>query len=434
MEVLVVGAGVGGLTLALCLARAGIACRVFEATHEFRPIGAGVNLLPHAVRELDGLGLLPALLEVGVETKELCFFNQHGQHIYFEPRGRYAGYEWPQISLHRGELHHLLLREVGLRIGRDRVHMGHRCVRVEQDESGVIAYFADGETNDALPPRRGTTAIGCDGIHSAIRRQLYPTEGPPLYSGVTMWRGTVRHQPFLSGASMILAGNMRTGKLVAYPIGNEVGADGLQWINWVAEVRTPARSDRSWTRPGQLSDIVDLYREWAFDWLDVPALLQGTDTILECPMVDQDPLERWSHGRLTLLGDAAHPMYPVGSNGAGQAIIDAGVLVASLARGGSAEEALTAYERERIGPTRDIVLLNRTSPPDAILDEVDTRTSGQPFDDICDVISREELAFISQRYKRTTGFSRAQVNAPPAPNRATSETAELQINKNGADA
>jgi 2-polyprenyl-6-methoxyphenol hydroxylase-like FAD-dependent oxidoreductase len=401
-EVLIVGAGIAGLALALELHDAGIGCRVYEAVPEIAAVGVGINLLPHASRILHRLGLGDELGKVGVLTEESVFFNRFGQLIYREPSGRHAGYEHPQYSIHRGDLHDVLLRAVRERLGEDSVLLGHRCVRVEQDENTATAYFRSGDDTE-LPAVRARMVIACDGIHSAIRKQLHPGEGKPRYSGINMWRGVTRGRPFLSGASMVRAGWIDQGKLVAYPIRNF--ADGTQLLNWVAEIRTPADEQRDWTRRGRLEDFIGAFDDWHFDWLDVPAMMRASETILEYPMVDQDPLERWSFGRVTLLGDAAHPMVPRGSNGAGQAILDARALSRHLTDSPDAVTALRAYEAERLPATTQVVLANRSTPPDLIIHEVWQRTGDRPFTSIEDVIKIEELAQISQRYKEVAGYS-----------------------------
>lgn len=404
-EVIILGAGIGGLTLALSLHQAGIPCRVYEAVPELKPLGVGINLLPHAVRELSELGLLPALDKVGVRTKEAVFFTEHGQLVFREPAGQHAGYDWPQFSIHRGDLQTVLYEETLARLGPDSVVCGHRCTGVTQDADGVTVHFAD------APAVRGAVAVGCDGIHSALRKQLYPNEGAPRYSGINMWRGTARWKPFLSGGSMVRAGWLSVGKMVIYPIRNDIDAEGHQLVNWVAEIHAPQPAMRDWSRAGRLEDFLPAFADWHFDWLDVPALILASDTILEYPMVDQDPLPRWTHGRLTLLGDAAHPMVPRGSNGAGQAIIDARFLAGALKDQGVGTAALEDYDRVRVKATTEVVLTNRSNPPDAILREVFERSGGKRFEKIEDVVPVAELQAISDNYKRVAGYDPATLKA-----------------------
>jgi 2-polyprenyl-6-methoxyphenol hydroxylase-like FAD-dependent oxidoreductase len=400
-DVLIVGAGIGGLTLALELHRRDIPCRIFESAPEIKPVGVGINLLPHATQVLGELGLEPGLRRVAVETAESVFFNRFGQLIYKEPLGRRAGYAWPQFSIHRADLQEVLLGAVKERIGEQNLLLGWHCVGFEQSELQVTLRFRDGRTAE------GRIAVGCDGIHSVIRKQLYPAEGEPRYSGVNMWRGVTRWKPILSGASMLRAGWLATGKLVHYPIRNNIDAEGRQLVNWLWEIETPQYQRWDWNRPARVEDFIAGAESWRFDWLDVPAFLRAAELVLEYPMVDKDPLPAWSFGRVTLLGDAAHPMVPRGSNGAGQAILDARALAACVSEGNN---ALKNYEAERLGPTSAVVLENRRNPPDAILREVYERTGDRPFESINEVISTEELAALSDRYKQVAGYHKANLD------------------------
>jgi 2-polyprenyl-6-methoxyphenol hydroxylase-like FAD-dependent oxidoreductase len=408
-DVLIVGGGIGGLALALSLHQAGISCRVFEAAAEIRPLGVGINLLPHAMRELCELRLQDDLAALAVETRELAFYNRHGQFIYKEPRGRYAGYDWPQLSIHRADLHRVLLAAARRRLGDEAVALDRRCVRVEQDGSGVVLHFDD------AAPEPGRIAVGCDGIHSVVRAQLFPGQGPPKYSGVNMWRGAVRWPAFLGGDVMISTGWMTVGKTVIYPIRpGTPESGGLPLINWVAELERPEAVRQDWTGRGRLSDIMPAFAGLKFDFLDISAMIEATAEILEYPMVDRDPLDRWTFGRITLLGDAAHPMYPRGSNGAGQAIVDARLLAGQVRKHGATEEALQAYEAVRRPATAQVVLTNRSDPPDSILREVWNRSHGERFARIEDVISTAELQAISERYKKIAGFDIETLKSRPS--------------------
>ena len=405
MDVIVIGAGIGGLTLALELHRRGLGCKVFEAAPEIKPLGVGINLLPHSMKALAALGLEPALSKLAVETKEACFYNRFGQLIYREPLGRAAGYADPQLSIHRADLHQVLLEAVRARLGRDAVVLGRKCIAFGQDDHGIAARFADESTV------RGAVLVGADGIHSAVRKQLYPGEGGPVYSGVNMWRGVSRWAPHLSGASLVRAGWLATGKMVIYPIRNDVDAEGRQLVNWVFEVETPEHERWDWNKPASVADFIYRISDWHFDWLDVPEMVRAAEQVLVYPMVDKDPLPRWSFGRATLLGDAAHPMYPRGSNGAGQAILDAAALAECLAGSADRIAALTEYDSQRRDATARVVLQNRSSPPDAILREVYQRTGDKPFERIADVISEAELRTISDGYKRVAGYDRGALGA-----------------------
>ena len=399
-DVLVIGAGIGGLTLALELHKRGIACQVYESAPAIKAVGVGINILPHASAVLAELGLEPALARVAVETAEAAFFNRFGQLIYKEPLGRRAGYRTPQFSIHRGDLQAILLEAVKSRLGADRLHLGWHCLGFEQNESRVTLKFKDRDVVE------GKYAVACDGIHSVIRKQLYPDEGEPHYTGVNMWRGVTRWKPVLSGASMVRAGWLATGKLVHYPIRNNVDPEGRQLVNWLWEIETPQYKRWDWNRAARVEDFIADVESWRFDWLDVPAFLRAAELVLEYPMVDKDPLPAWSFGRVTLLGDAAHPMVPRGSNGAGQAILDARALAECLQKNASLKD----YEAQRLGPTAKVVLENRRNPPDAILREVYERTGDRPFGRIEEVISAQELAALSERYKQVAGYDKESLH------------------------
>nr|HET7858075.1 flavin-dependent oxidoreductase [Caldimonas sp.] len=403
-DVVVVGAGIGGLTLALALERAGIACRVYDAAAELQPLGVGINVLPHATAILETLGVLGALERVAVVTREAAFFNRFGQLVYAEPAGRFAGHATPQLSIHRGDLQAVLLAAVRERLGDDAVVAGHVCIGVDdRADAGVRVRFR-AASGAPLPDAAGAVVVGCDGIHSALRRQLHPGEGPPRWSGVNMWRGVVAHAPFLSGATMVRAGWLSVGKMVIYPIREAIDRDGRQLVNWVAELEADAPVERDWSARGRLDDFLPRFADWRFDWLDIPALIRSTETVLAYPMVDQDPLPRWSFGRVTLLGDAAHPMVPRGSNGAGQAILDAVCLAERFVERGVGAQALAEYDAIRNPATAKIVLANRSTPPDAILREVHERSGDKPFARIEDVVAPDELARIAERYKEVAGL------------------------------
>ena len=401
MRVLIAGGGIGGLTLALLLQRAGVSCRVFEAARELRPLGVGINILPHGGRVLGALGLAPALSRVGVETRELVAANRFGQFVFREPRGRHAGYPWPQWSIHRADLHQVLLDA----LPGDCVSLGKRCTQILEKNESITLKFEDGTAAE------GEAVIGCDGIHSVVRRHLFPEESGFRYEGINMWRGVTRAQPFLTGASMLIGGWLEVGKLVVYPLRNH--PDGTQLVNWVAEIQSPRNVMQDWALPGKLEDFLPTFAGWRFDWLDVPALMQAAEAIYEYPMVDREPLPYWSRGRVTLLGDAAHPMYPRGSNGANQAILDAEALCTSLLEEKDPRRALKAYERKRLAAANQVVLANRSSGPDSILKTVHERTGDRPFARIEDVMSEAEIRSISEGYKRVAGFSLSVIGDTP---------------------
>ncbi|MEM7405199.1 MAG: flavin-dependent oxidoreductase [Pseudomonadota bacterium] len=409
MSVIIVGAGIGGLTLALQLHKRGIQCRLYEMAAAIEPLGVGINLLPHATRELAELDLLAPLEAAGVLTSQYCFYNRYGQLIHAEPRGRNAGYQWPQISIHRGMLQQILLRAVMERLGPEAVLTGRKFVFAEQTERGVVTgfEFVDGSGFDTVV---GEALIGCDGIRSQVRNQIYLMPDELRYSGVTMWRGITRWEPVLDGETMIYAGWLEGGKVIVYPVSNKRDADGRQMLNWLCEFYVPPRDPSGdWSQPGKLDDFLWACEDMRFDFLDVPEFVRSAEFILEYPMVDKDPIHYWTDGRITLLGDAAHPMTPRGSNGAGQAILDARVLAEQLAHADDPFVALHEYDAIRRPATARVVEANRTNPPDALLREVYERTGNQPFEDIDEVISREEIDALARSYRQAAGFDQSQL-------------------------
>jgi len=409
LKVLIVGGGIGGLSLALMLNERGIRPHIVEAAAEVRPLGVGINVQPSAVAELAMLGLLERLDATGVRTAEVGYYNKFGQHIWSEQRGVDAGYVVPQFSIHRGHLQMLLFDAVRERLGADAIEAGVEALSVAPEAGRVtLRSRADGSKR----VEQADAVIAADGIHSAVRRQFYPDEGLPRYSGRILWRATSYDKPWLTGRTMVMAGHADQ-KLVAYPI-TKPDADGRALLNWIAELRvpgdTPPKDD--WNREVPKSVFAPAFASWKFPWLDVPKLFDGAERVFEFPMVDRDPLPRWSFGRVTLLGDAAHPMYPIGSNGASQAILDARVLADELAAAGagSIEQALAAYEADRLPKTARIVLANRGHGPDHVMQIVEERAPNG-FADVHDVASHEELVAIAAGYKAIVGLEIETVNA-----------------------
>jgi 5-methylphenazine-1-carboxylate 1-monooxygenase len=410
----IVGGGIAGLGLALHLHARAIECDVYEAVPHVRELGVGITLLPHAMRELAALGLQAEIEAAGIENYESVFYNRHGQYIYSELRGRHAGYQLPEIGIHRGKLHRILFDTAIKRLGAQRIHTGHRFAGLIQDAQSVTLQFTapDGST---LPSVQASIAIACDGINSAVRRLFYPDE-KLAFTGINTWRGTTRRKPILTGKSYMRVGSIETGKMVIYPIVEVNDGSGEQLINWMAEIRRDGDTSNDWNQSGKLDDFLPIYQNWRFDWLDVAELISGAESILEYPMVDKDPVAQWTFGRVTLMGDAAHPMYPRGSNGSAQALIDARSMADELAKHAHQVDqnaahlaSLHAYEDLRRPITTQIVLTNRSHPPDYINTRVDELTGGQPFHHIDDVISQAELRQISDDYKRIAGFSVATV-------------------------
>ncbi|MCU1441753.1 MAG: flavin-dependent oxidoreductase [Rhodoglobus sp.] len=414
MTVLIAGGGIGGLTLALSLHQIGVNCRVFESVPALKPLGVGINVLPHAVRELIELGLLDRLDADGVRTCELAFFSKHGKPIWSEPRGLEAGYKWPQFSIHRGKLHQLLFDTAVARLGAENILTSHHLGGWSETSDGIRADFIDKATGAPAGSHDGALLIAADGIHSAIREKLYPQEGPPLWNGRILWRGITRSDAFLTGRTMIMAGH-EVLKFVCYPISNAAGADGKYDINWVAERHMPPTYQwrrEDYNRTARLDEFLPWFESWQFDWLDVPGLIRDCPHAYEYPLVDRDPIEQWTFGRVTLMGDAAHPMYPIGSNGASQAILDARVLAREILAQGEVPAALEAYEAERRPATTDLVMLNRRNGPEQVMQIVEERAP-DGFDVVTDVLSQQELEDIAANYKRVAGFQVEGLNARP---------------------
>lgn len=402
-KVAIVGGGIAGLGLALNLRRRGVDCTVYESAPAIKELGVGITLLPHAMRELSALGLQDALRPLAIENAESRFFNRFGQLIYKEPRGLAAGYRYPEFGIHRGRLHRVMYEGACDALGADRIVLNRQCVGVDQDSGGVTLRFRETSTGAPAADAVADIAVACDGINSAVRRQFYPDERV-VFTGINTWRGVTRRPPILGGRTYMRIGSIRTGKLVVYPIVDKIDDQGNQLINWMAEIQGDRPTVNDWNKPGRLADFFPLYRDWTFDWLDVAALLRNADTILAYPMVDKDPVGRWTFGRVTLAGDAAHPMYPRGSNGAAQALID-GRTLAELLAAGDPVAALKAYEVARLEPTARVVRTNREHPPDFINIRVEELTGDRPFDNLDDFITQDELRALSENYRRIAGFA-----------------------------
>ena len=406
MCVIIAGGGIAGLSLGLTLHQIGIPFRIFEAARELRPLGVGINLQPNAVRELYDLGLKPQLDRIAVRTRQLGFYSKTGRTIWEEPRGRAAGYDWPQYSIHRGALQMLLLEELQTRAGSDCIKTGAPAVGFANTSEGAELWLADGRR------QAGDIVIAADGIHSALRHQMYPAEGEPIWNGRVLWRATSRIAPAKGAAAMVMIGHNDL-RLVAYPISSP-DAEGKVEMNWIAEKRLGPRQSwhrEDWNRAAKIEEFAADFEEWRFDWLDVPDLIRGAEKVLEYPMVDRDPLPCWTQGTVTLMGDAAHPTYPIGSNGASQAILDARVLGASFLTHGLSHQALARYEAKMRPVASKIALANRSGQgPDAILQRVEDLCGGT-FDAIEDILSRDELEAHARAYKSIAGFAVETLNS-----------------------
>ena len=403
MNIAIVGGGIAGLSFALGLHKRGIDCDVFEAVTDIKEIGVGITLLPHAMRELAELGLQDALEAVGIENLESVFYTQHGQYVYKEARGRHAGYTLPEIGIHRGKLHRILFDAAVSRLGADKVHTGMRCSAFSQNDDGVQIEFSNAHTQTSLKVQ-AQIAVACDGVNSVVRAQMHPQDAL-CFAGINTWRGVTVHPPILTGKSYLRIGTVEVGKMVIYPIIDNVDGKGNQLINWVAELQKPNAAMNDWNRPGDPAVCAEIFKDWMFDFLNVPELILKADKVFEYPMVDKNALPFWTQGRVTLMGDAAHPMYPRGSNGSAQALIDARTLADQLAQHTDPKEALKAYEVLRLAPTAKVVETNRNVPPDFIIMKAQELSGGKPFRHIDDLITQDELRQISDHYKTVAGFA-----------------------------
>lgn len=405
MKVVIVGAGIGGLAAALSLHAAGITdVVVAERVTTLRPLGVGINVLPHAVRELTELGLANRIESLGVMPRTLTYANRFGQPIWSEPRGLAAGYRWPQVSLHRGEFQLALAEAVRERLGEDSILLGHALMSVEHQEDQDVAVF---ETAHGMVSLAADVVIGADGIHSAVRRQLHPEAPGPVWSGLTIWRGTAVVEPYLDGRTVIMAGDDEQ-KFVAYPLGSD--ADGRTRVNFIAERRADGPLEAvDWNREVEIAPVAQLFADWRFDWLDVPSVISAAEHLFEYPMVDLDPVPFWTRGRTTLLGDAAHAMYPNGSNGSSQAIIDARTLALALATAESIPDALREYDEKRRAATTALLVSTRQTGPERVMLLARERAP-HGFERISEVFAEGELAEIASAYKRAAGFDPELLN------------------------
>jgi 5-methylphenazine-1-carboxylate 1-monooxygenase len=413
--VLVAGGGIGGLAVALTLHQIGVPCVVLESVAHLQPLGVGINLQPNAVRELYELGIGPQMLDaIGVQTKEWALVGLNGNDVYTEPRGLLAGYKWPQYSVHRGALQMVLHRTAVERLGADAVRTGAKVTgyRNHDDEAGVtvLVRAPDGKQKEI----EGALLIGVDGLHSAVRAQMYPSQPPIQWGGAIMWRGTTPGVPIRTGASFVGLGTHRH-RVVFYPISRPDSATGLATINWIAEItvdNSGGWTNGDWNKRVAIDEFIHHFEGWDYEWLDVPAMLRGAAEVFEYPMIDRDPVPSWVDGNVALLGDAAHVMYPTGSNGATQAVIDARVLGAAIVEHGVTRRALHAYDAQLCEEISAVVLRNRGAGPFGLLNLLDERCGGV-FDDIDAVIPPAEREEFMSRYKAAAGFAMEQLNSSP---------------------
>ena len=412
-KVIIAGGGIAGLSLALTLHQIGVPCVVFEGVSELAPLGVGINLQPNAVRELEDMGIGESDLdETGLPAREWALVGLNGKEIYAEPRGKFAGYKWHQYAVHRGKFHLMLARKVVERLGQDALVLGHKVTGYRKAADGGVTAIVTSE-DGTVREVRGSLLIGADGIHSAVRAQMHPAQPPIHWGGTIMWRGTAKGVPIRTGSSFIGLGTDRH-RVVLYPI-SAPDAEGLADINWIAEQTFDTDHDwqkSGWFRPVELSEFAHEFDGFVYDWLDLPALLAKSDCAYENPMIDREPLPTWVDGPVALIGDAAHAMYPTGSNGATQAIIDGRVLGRIMLDKGATPSALLAYDQELCGPVGQLALRNRGAGPFGLLRMVDDRCGGQ-FENIDDVIPADERAQFMLAYQQAAGFSRDELNARP---------------------
>jgi 5-methylphenazine-1-carboxylate 1-monooxygenase len=412
MKVVIVGAGIGGLATALSLHEIGIDAELYEQARELKELGVGINMLPHAIKELAALGLLPALDAAGIRTRELIYANRFGQTVWQELRGIDAGYETPQFSIHRGKLHGILLRAALERLGPARIHTDCRLTAFRDEGDKIVARFENRDAGCTLEAV-GDVMIGADGIHSKLRALLYRDEGAPIWNGIMLWRGAQDWPVYADGRTMMIAGG-NDAKFVLYPIHADPARPEMRLTNWavmarIADGTRPPPRREDWNCVGRPEEVLPFVRDrFRLGFIDPAELIAATETFYEYPCCDRDPLPRWSFGRVTLLGDAAHPMYPVGSNGASQAILDARALARHLAAAGPVE-ALAAYDAERRPATATIVLSNRKGGPEGVIDVVEARAP-EGFTDIEAIASHAEREAIVRGYASMAGYAREQVN------------------------
>jgi 2-polyprenyl-6-methoxyphenol hydroxylase-like FAD-dependent oxidoreductase len=413
LPVIIAGAGIGGLSVALTLQQLGVPCLVLESVAEIRPLGVGINLQPNAVRELYELGFGPEALDaIGIQTREFALVGLNGNDVYSEPRGTGAGYLWPQYSVHRGRLQMMLYRATLARLGAGAVRTGLKVTGYRNHDRGVTVHAQDQDgQGHAL---EASLLIAADGLHSAVRQQMHPAQPPIHWGGAIMWRGVTRGVPIRTGASFVGLGTHRH-RVVFYPISQADSATGLADINWIAEITVDNSAgwrNGDWNRRVAHAEFLHHFERWNYDWIDIPAMLRGAADVYEYPMIDRDPVPTWRDGRVALLGDAAHVMYPTGSNGASQAIIDARVLGAALLEHGVSEPAVQAYDSRLCPEISPLVLRNRGAGPFGILNILDDRCGGV-FERIDDVIPRVEREEFMERYRVAAGFAVARLNAAP---------------------
>ena len=414
MKAIIAGAGIGGLSAALSLNKIGVDVKIYESVSEIRPLGVGINVLPHASRELIALGLQSELDKFAIRTRSMQYFTRRGKLVLSVPCGEYAGYNWPQYSLHRGEFQMMLLNVFKQRAGEDNVLTGHQLADFQQDEGSVTAHFIKPETGEKSLSETADVLIGADGLHSAARKKLYPNEGQPVFASMVCMRGSVESLPYLDGESMIICGDKRL-RLVSYPISKQAREQGRSHINWIAAIpkQTDSPLEEDWNKLADAEELIKLYQDWQFDWLNVPQLISKTKKVFEFPVYDRDPLKQWTFDRVSLIGDAAHPLIPVSSSGAVHAIIDGRALAYALGTNSDVTKGLKAYEDDRLKKANQVVLASRQNGPDEVL-EIVKEECPEDAEDIFLHVDKARLEKIIDDFKERSGFGIDALNNLPA--------------------
>ena len=412
-KVIIAGGGIGGLTLALTLHQIGVPFLVLEKSRTMRPLGVGINIQPNAVRELFDLGLTSEILDtIGVSAKEWALVGLNGKEVYTEKRGLDAGYKWPQFAAHRGELLMLLYRTLIERAGAESVMLDAKVVKYLKQPAGEVDVSIRGSDGSRFQIS-GSLLIGADGIHSAVRAQMHPDQPPIHWGGAIMWRGTVRTKPLRTESSFVGLGTHQH-RMVIYPI-SKPEADGTVLTNWIAELtidRNEGWFEDNWFKEVPIESFAHHFEGFRYDWLDVPSMLNESECGYMNPMIDRDPVATWIDGPVALMGDAAHAMYPTGSNGASQAIVDARVIGAAILTQGLTPDALKSYDDQLCKKVSELVLRNRSAGPFGLLDILNDRCGGV-FENIEAVISLEERNEFMSKYKTAAGFAIEALNEAP---------------------
>ena len=403
-NIAIIGAGPGGLIMALRLHKAGFRPTVYETVPELKPLGVGVDIKTVGTAELDELGLLEDFRAISVDAVDSIFYNHFGQEIYAEKCGVHMGYLHEQRFVHRGILQMMLFEKVIERLGADAVKLGARLVRYEQDGEGVTLHIRHLE-DDRVETFRHDAVIAADGIKSVARAQMHPTLTEPEFSGITMWRGTTLREPIRDGHTILHLGDPRISTMIVYPIAENFEGTGLDLINWVVETNGEETIE-DWNQVADPEQIIPAFDSLKLPFLDVQQLIRDAREVYLFPLVRHFPLDTWVDGRVVLIGDAAHAMYPRGGNGITQAMLDARVLSEKLVELGDPEAAFQAYDAARRPIVTRIVDSMRGEGYEVIRRMVAERTDGQPFDDIEEVLPLAEADEIFSGYHKLVGAPR----------------------------